>query len=88
MRCECECFRVECGSDDLQIAIDASKLVRPTDGSFVVEPGHASEDESILSTLPSLPSGRAGWRAGSSPKRLIPEGTTQSRRAGRSHLIP
>jgi hypothetical protein len=48
MKCECECFRVECGSN-FQITIDAYESVRASGRTFVVTPGHEGDDEPILS---------------------------------------
>ena len=52
MKCECECFRVECASN-FQITLDAYETVRANGRSFVVAPGHQSHDEPILSTTPT-----------------------------------
>jgi hypothetical protein len=48
MRCECECFRVECASN-FEIALDAYEAVRANGRNFVVAPGHQSAEEPILS---------------------------------------
>ncbi|MCW2965270.1 MAG: hypothetical protein JWO17_2522 [Actinomycetia bacterium] len=52
MKCECECFRVECGNS-FQITIDAYETVRASGRTFVVAPGHQTVDEPILSTTPA-----------------------------------
>jgi hypothetical protein len=52
MKCECECFRGECASN-FQITLDAYETVRANGRSFIVAPGHQSNDEPILSTTPT-----------------------------------
>jgi hypothetical protein len=52
MRCECECFRVECASN-FQITLDAYETVRANGRNFVVAPGHQSDEEPVLSTTPT-----------------------------------
>lgn len=49
LKCECECFRVECGAN-FQITIDAYETARSSGRTFVVAPGHQSDDERILWT--------------------------------------
>jgi hypothetical protein len=52
MKCECECFRAECGSN-FQITIDAYETVRASGRTFIVAPGHQSGEEPILSATPT-----------------------------------
>ena len=52
MKCECECFRLECASS-FRIALEAYEAVRVSGRSFVVAPGHQTDDEPILSTTPT-----------------------------------
>jgi hypothetical protein len=52
MRCECECFRAECGSS-FEITIADYEAVRADGRHFVVIPGHESDDESIISRTES-----------------------------------
>jgi hypothetical protein len=52
MKCECECFRVECASS-FQITLEAYEAVRANNRSFVVAPGHQADDEPILATTPT-----------------------------------
>jgi hypothetical protein len=44
MKCECECFRGECASN-FQITLDAYETVRANGRSFIVAPGHQSNDD-------------------------------------------
>jgi hypothetical protein len=52
MRCECECFRPECGSS-FEITIADYEAVRAEGRHFVVIPGHEGDDESIISRTES-----------------------------------
>jgi hypothetical protein len=52
MKCECECFRLEC-ANNFQITLDAYEAVRASGRSFVVAPGHQTDHEPILSTTPT-----------------------------------
>jgi hypothetical protein len=51
MRCECECFRVECGND-FRVSIEAYERVRADGRRFIVSPGHESDEEAIVLTTP------------------------------------
>lgn len=48
MRCECECFRAECGAT-FEIAIVDYEAVRDHGRRFIVAPGHASESALVIS---------------------------------------
>jgi hypothetical protein len=52
MKCECECYRIECASN-FRITLDAYEAVRASGRSFVVAPGHQTDAEPILSTTPT-----------------------------------
>ena len=48
MRCECECFRAECGAT-FEIASTDYEAVRDNGRRFVVVPGHQSVTELVIS---------------------------------------
>jgi hypothetical protein len=48
MKCECECFRAECGSA-FEIAISDYEAVRANGRRFLVVPGHEGGEETIVS---------------------------------------